>query len=82
MHKIYESRGEFDIIYQLPIIIYSTIISMILNSPLNLLALSNNVKIDSKQSITKYKIIKKSKNLKNILTIKFCLYFIISFFYL
>ena len=36
MHKIYESRGEFDIIYQLPIIIYSTIISMILNSPLNL----------------------------------------------
>ena len=82
MHKIYESRGEFDIIYQLPIIIYSTIISMILNSPLNLLALSNNVKIDSKQSITKYKIIKKAKNLKNILTIKFCLYFIISFFYL
>ena len=31
MHKIYESKGEFDFEAQLPIILYSTIISTILN---------------------------------------------------
>ena len=27
MHKIYESKGQLDLAYQIPIIIYSTIIS-------------------------------------------------------
>ena len=40
MHKIYESKGDFDLETQLPIAVYSTIISTILNYPLNILALS------------------------------------------
>ena len=35
MHKIYENKGVFDLESQLPIIIYSTLISYILNTPLN-----------------------------------------------
>ena len=35
MHKIYESKGQFDLDTQLPIIIYSYIISIILNAALN-----------------------------------------------
>ena len=38
MHKIYESKGSFDLEYQLPIILYSSIISMILNTLLKILA--------------------------------------------
>ena len=41
MHKIYESKGDFDLETLILIAFYSTIISMILNYPLNFLALSN-----------------------------------------
>ena len=40
MHKIYEDQGSFNIIYQLPQIIYSSLISGVLNILLNFLALS------------------------------------------
>ena len=79
MHKIYESKGDFDLEVQIPIAIYSTIISMVLNWPLNFLALSNDPIIDFKQDSKKSNIIKRSKRLKKILTIKFIFYFIISF---
>ena len=82
MHKIYESKGDFDLETQLPIAIYSTIISMILNYPLNYLALSNDAIINFKQDNTKINLLKKSKKLIKILTIKFVLYFIISFLFL
>ena len=79
MHEIYESKGVFDLDTQLPIAIYSTLISMILNYPLNFLALSNDSIINFKQDNTKINLFKKSKNLIKMLTIKFILYFIISF---
>ena len=82
MHKIYESKGKFNLENQLPIIIYSTIISYILNSPLNFLALSNDTIIKFKQVNMKNKTIKQTKRLIKILTIKFVLYFIISFLFL
>ena len=79
MHKIYESKGVFDLETQLPIAIYSTIISTILNYPLNLLAFSNDAIINFKQINEKLYIMNKARNLKNILMIKFIFYFIISF---
>ena len=42
MHKIYEDKGKFQFIYQLPQIIYSSIISIIINILLKLLALSES----------------------------------------
>ena len=80
MHKIYESRGEFDFETQLPIIFYSTIISTILNYPLNFLALTNAAIINFKQNKTKINILKKAKRLIKILSVKFILYYIVSFF--
>ena len=65
MHKIYESKGDFDLETQLPIAIYSTLISYILNFPLDLLALSNDSIINFKQSNIKFKIKKKAKLLIN-----------------
>ena len=82
MHKIYESKGDFDLDTQLPIALYSTIISTILNYPLNYLALSNDAIINFKQDNKKINLLKKSKELIKKLTIKFVLYFIISFLFL
>ena len=82
MHKIYQSKGQFDLETQIPIIVYSSIISYILNWPLNYLALSNDIIINFKQNNTKINITYKAKKLIKILTIKFTLYFIISFLFL
>ena len=78
MHKIYEDKGSFDFIYQFPKTIYSTIISLVLDYIIKLLALSNDAILDFKNiKLTKdYKKIKKYLIIK--LRIKFLLYFIIS----
>ena len=82
MHKIYKDKGLFDLDTQIPIIIYSYIISYILNTPLNWLALTNDIIISFKQDNTKYNILIKSRKLVKILFIKFILYFIISTLFL
>ena len=79
MHKIYESEGSFDFIYQLPKEIYSSIISLVLNTLLKILALSNSSIIALKQDKSKENVKKRGKILKNKLNVKFILYFIISF---
>ena len=78
MHKIYENKGSFDFIYQLPKIIYSTLISIVLNTIFKLLALSNDGVLELKHEKSKNKNIK-IKDLFKKLRIKFILYFIISF---
>ena len=86
MHNIYENKGSFDFIYQLPKDIYSSLISMILNTILKVLALSNDDILDFKKN--KYtknitSLIKKRKKiLMNRLSIKFIFYFIISYIFL
>jgi len=82
MHKIYQNKGEFDFIYQLPITIYSYLISTILNIPLNSLGLSNDAIILFKQEKSKIDIMNKAKDLEKKLKIRFVLYFIICFLFL
>ena len=83
MHKILEDEGIFNIVYNLPKIIYSTLISTVINIIIKMLALSQD-------SILAIKKEKQEKNLKNEklrdkvsktkknLTIKFILFFVIS----
>ena len=61
MHKIYESKGDLDLETQISIAIYSTIISMIFNYPLNFLALTNDTILNFKNDNKEMKILKKSK---------------------
>ena len=63
MHKIYKSKGNFDLEAHIPIIIYSFLISIILNTLLNLLALSNDAIISFKQNKTKINLDKREKEL-------------------
>ena len=82
MHKIYENKGLFDLDYQLPIILYSSLISYILDIPLRFLALSNDSILNFKNcQENKYSESLRKKLIKS-LKIKFILYFIISFIFL
>ena len=82
MHKIYEDEGSFNIIYQLPQIAYSSLISAVLNILLKLLALSEGNILDYKKNKNKNNLDERTKELNNKLNIKFILYFIISFIFL
>ena len=82
MHKIYEDYGEFDIINQLPQIVYSTLISAVFDYLLNLLALSEDDIIEFKKNRQNVNLNKKMKDLINKLNIKFSLFFIIGFIFL
>ena len=48
MHKIYEDNGDFNLLYQLPQILYSSIISDVFNYILRMLALSQDNILDFK----------------------------------
>ena len=82
MHKIYEDEGSFNFIYQLPKIIYSSLISMVFNTILKLLALSNNDIISFKENKMMANVNKRGVNLENKLKIKFIMFFIIGFIFL
>ena len=82
MHNIYINKGSFDLEYQIPKIIYSSLISIVLNVLLKLLALSNDGIISFKQNKTRKGINKRGDELKDKLNIKFVLYFILSFIFL
>ena len=82
MHKIYLDEGDFNFIYQLPKMICSGIISLILVKVLNFFALSES-------SILKLKREKKIKNyiimytkVSTVLFCKFIVFFIISFIFI
>ena len=85
MHKIYEDKGKYDFIYQMPQIIYSTLITTLINIFIKFLALSEKNVIQIKKLFNK----KKSENLETrineiikCIKIKFIMFFIISFFLL
>ena len=80
MHEIYIKNGEFNFIYQIPKIIYSTMICSVINTIVSALSLTE-------RNILKFKRIemnieKKFLNLIKCIKIKFILFFIVSFLFL
>ena len=67
MHKIYVSKGKYDLETQIPITIYSFLISMVLNIPLSILGLSNDSIINFKQNLISKGFKKRGKKLINLL---------------
>ena len=82
MHKIYEEKGKFQFIYQLPQIIYSTIISSVLDYLLKFLALSEDYILAFKKKKVEKNLEKRNIELNKKLKIIFMLYFIISSIFL
>ena len=76
MHQIYQDKGQFNFIYQLPKIIYSTITSSVINVIINYLSLSekNILKIKNNNENTQ-KVIK-------CLNFRFILFYILNYVFL
>ena len=79
IHKIYEDKGSFNFIYHIPSIIYSSLISEIIDLSIKQLALSQKNLIKFKQGKNKENLKEKAKKTLKILIIKFILFFIVSF---
>ena len=71
MHWVCESGGSFGIEYQIIKIIYSSLISIVINKILGLLSLSNDAVIKFKENKNKNGIDKRKKGLMKNLNIKF-----------
>ena len=83
MHDIYQSKGKFDFIYQIPQILYSSLISLAINILIKYLSLSEDKILHLKHmnSIGDDIHIQANKIIRT-LKIKFSLFFIITFFLL
>ena len=81
IHKIYKDEGKYNFIYQIPKILYSTIISSITNFIIKELSLSQNDIIKFKKKFNN-QIDEISNNIKKRLKIKFILFSIIGLIFL
>ena len=79
MHKYYEENGEYDILYQIPKLIYSTLISTVINMILKALSLSEKPIVELKEITDMKRALDKSKNIQFCLRIKFISFFLLSF---
>ena len=78
MHKIYEDKGAFNILYQIPQIMYSTVVSAIINTVLKQLSLSEKNIFALKQEDNYDIASKKSRKIRKCLTIKFIIFFVLT----
>ena len=79
MNKINEDKGKYNFLYQIPQILYSTMISAIINMILKRLSLSEKQIISIKSEKDFLIARKKSKKIKKCLLIKLSIFFILSF---
>ena len=79
LHKILRDQGEFNFIYQIPQIIYSSLISVILNLIIKYLALSAKNIIEIKRQKDINNLNAKAEALYNTLKLKFTLFFLFTF---
>ena len=79
MHKVYEDNGSFNLMYQIPQILYSSVISTVINMILKQLSLSEKNILEVKEENNILRAIEKSKKIDSCLKKKFILFFIISF---
>ena len=79
MNKINEDKGAYEIIFQIPQILYSTVISAVINMILKNLSLSEKQILSIKKEKNCLKAQEKAKSIKKCLKIKLVFFFILSF---
>ena len=79
MHKIYIDEGEFNLIYQIPQIIYSTMISSVTGSLIKYLALTEKIILTIKEVKNLDDLNSKKEKVSKTVKAKFTLFFIIGF---
>ena len=82
MNKINSDHGRFDFLYQIPQLIYSTLISSFINFILKLLSLSENQILIIKQEKNLLNVKKRTINMIKYLKIKLAFFFVFSFLFM
>ena len=82
MHKIYEEKGIFDFIYNIPQTLCSSLISGFIGTIIENLALTDSNFINLKEKINNKNIIKQKKETLRAIKIKMLLFFILTLFLL
>ena len=82
MHKIHEDKGKFNILYQIPQILYSSIISSVINVILKQLSLSERNILSLKQEKDVKQLINYSKKIKACILIKFIIFIFLNLSFL
>ena len=78
IHKIYEDKGIFNFLYNIPQILYSTIISAVINAIVKALSLTESKILEIKMIKSTKKLKEKAKEIIKCLKLKFILFYIIS----
>ena len=79
MHKIYQDKGEYNFLYQIPQIIYSTLISRFIDTLIKKFALSQDNIVELKQEKENNNLDRKYFKTLRILKIKFISFFVSTF---
>ena len=79
MHKIYLDNGNFIIINQISIIIYSSLISTVTNMLLRHLSLSEKSVLEIKEEDNDKRLKEKTESVRKSLIVRFVLFFILNF---
>ena len=79
MHKIYKDKGKYDILFQIPQILYSTLISKLIDTLIKTLALSQDNIIELKREKRKDYMKEKYSNILKYFKIKIICFFVCSF---
>ena len=79
MHKIFIENGSYNLIYQIPQLIYTTLVSSLINIILKILSLSESNIIRIKNLKKNGDRIKKVKLIRTFITINFIFFYILSF---
>ena len=82
MHKLYVNQGKYNIILQLPQILFSTVISTVINVLLKMLSLTEKNILSLKQEKEAMKIMDKTKSIGKCLRLKFIIYFTLSIIFM
>ena len=82
MHQIYEDKGSFNFIYQIPQILFSFIISTVIDTIIRYLSLSEDNILEFKREKSIINLESETKKILKTLKIKFVLFFVISFIFL
>ena len=79
MHKIYQDKGDYNFLYQIPQILYSSLISRFIDTLIKKFALLQDNIIELKQEKRKTKLKKVYNKILNIIKIKMILFFVCAF---
>jgi hypothetical protein len=82
MHKVYINNGIYKILFQLPIIVFSTLVSAVINFLLKKLSLTGEQILEIKKEKDFDRAKKKSKELIKCISIKLTIFFSISFIFM